>query len=172
MPTDAPRHTSPSLPRPPGNSRLSSKAQQEALEWHQSCPYCTSHYGPCVHWVLSARFHPRRPQHCPECGANPQTVGHVIQHCPRFARARATYLAFAAPDLSSSSLFGTKEGGEALINVLEVTGPASDPMNRPLARDNLSPYLHLPPSVTCHLMYLTTQETVPCRQSEWCINCI
>ena len=38
-----------------------------------------------------------------------------------FNSARATYLAPAAPDPSSSSLFGTKEGGEALIKVLEVT---------------------------------------------------
>ena len=69
----------------------------------------------------TARFHPHKPTHCPECGVNPQTVGHVIQHCPRYAHARATYLAPVTPDLSLSSLFGTKEGGEALIKFLEIT---------------------------------------------------
>ncbi len=45
----------------------------------------------------TARFHPHKPTHCPECGVNPQTVGHVIQHCPRYAHARATYLAPVTP---------------------------------------------------------------------------
>src|SRR5258707_8926958 len=68
----------------------------------------------------TARFHPRKPTHCPGCGTNPQMVDHVIQQCPRYARARATYLAPVVPDLSLSSLRGTKEGGEALIKFLEV----------------------------------------------------
>src|SRR5258707_11775273 len=116
----------PGIPRPPCPALREAptchrKVQQEALEWYQ--PRSSVHLIMGYPFIGSytARFHPRRPQHCPECGAIPLTVGHVIQLCLRFARARATYLAPAAPDLSSSSLFGMKEGGEALIKVLEVT---------------------------------------------------
>jgi hypothetical protein len=38
------------------------------------------------------RFHPDKPTHCPHCGVNPQTVSHVIKHCPHYAAARATFL--------------------------------------------------------------------------------
>ena len=62
-----------------------------------------------------ARFHPRKPTHCPGCGSNPQSVAHIIQSCPRFARARASHLSPVAPDLSLAVLFGTKKGGNALI---------------------------------------------------------
>ncbi|KAF8467036.1 hypothetical protein DFH94DRAFT_620613, partial [Russula ochroleuca] len=29
----------------------------------------------------TARFHPRKATHCPDCGVNLQTVAHIIQHC-------------------------------------------------------------------------------------------
>ena len=67
----------------------------------------------------TARFHPRKATHCPECGVDPQTVTHVLQHCPRFERARTTHLRPTAPDLSLRTLFGTEEGGKALIAFLE-----------------------------------------------------
>src|SRR5713226_10678957 len=35
----------------------------------------------------TASFHPRKPTYCPEHGADPQPVGHVLQTCPRYARA-------------------------------------------------------------------------------------
>jgi hypothetical protein len=31
----------------------------------------------------TARFHPRKAIRCPECQADPQTVSHVLQACPR-----------------------------------------------------------------------------------------
>ena len=79
----------------------------------------------------TARFHPRKPTHCPDCGTNPQTVAHIIQLCPRYTRARATHLIPVAPDLSLSTLFGTKEGGKALINFLEETKACFKPIEHP-----------------------------------------
>jgi hypothetical protein len=79
----------------------------------------------------TAHFHPRKATHCPECGANPQTVAHVIQHCPRFARARAIRLRAAAPDLSLRTLFGTEKGGKAMIAFLEETKACFKPHNEP-----------------------------------------
>ncbi len=98
----------------------------------------------------TARFRPRKPTRCPECGADPQTVSHVIQSCPRFPRAGATYLAPVAPNLSLSlsSLFGTNEGGEALIKFLDVPRPASNPMSRPLTQDDLNKSFNTSPFCT------------------------
>ena len=79
----------------------------------------------------TARFHPQKPTHCPDCGTNPQTVAHIIQLCPRYTRARATHLIPVAPDLSLSTLFGTKEGGKALINFLEETKACFKPVEHP-----------------------------------------
>jgi hypothetical protein len=61
-----------------------------------------------------ARFHPRKPTSCSECGTNPQT-----RH-PSMPPLR-THLTPIAHDLSLSTLFGTKEGGKALLKFLEVT---------------------------------------------------
>jgi hypothetical protein len=78
-----------------------------------------------------ARFHPRKPTGCPECGTDPQTVAHVICHCPRFARARAAHLILIAPDLSLSTLFSSKEGSKALLEFLEVTKACFKPLEEP-----------------------------------------
>ena len=75
------------------------------------------------------RFHPRKPTHCPNCGTNPQTVAHVILQCPCFARARATHLIPIAPDLSLRTLFGTEEGGTAMIAFLEDTKACYKPFD-------------------------------------------
>ena len=79
----------------------------------------------------TARFHPRKATHCPECGANPQTVAHVLQACPRYDHARAIHLHPAAPDLSLRTLFGTEEGGKALIAFLEETKACFKPREEP-----------------------------------------
>lgn len=77
----------------------------------------------------TARFHPRKATHCPECGVNPQTVAHIIQHCPRFERARTTHLRPTAPDLSLRILFGTEEGRKAMIAFLEDTKACYKPFD-------------------------------------------
>ena len=79
----------------------------------------------------TTRFHPRKATHCPECGANPQTVAHVLQACPRYDHARAIHLRPAAPDLSLRTLFGTEEGGKALIAFLEETKACFKPREEP-----------------------------------------
>jgi hypothetical protein len=79
----------------------------------------------------TARFHPRKPTHCPECGAPLQSVAHVLLHCPRFARARASHLLPVTPDLSLSTLLGTEEGGRAVISFLEETKACFKPQNEP-----------------------------------------
>jgi Reverse transcriptase (RNA-dependent DNA polymerase) len=78
-----------------------------------------------------SRFHPRKPTRCPECGTDPQTVAHVLQECPRYARARAAHLTPIAQDLSLSTLLGTKKGGKALISFLEVTKACFTPAEHP-----------------------------------------
>ena len=80
----------------------------------------------------TARFHPRKATHCPECGVNPQTVEHVILHCSRFERARVTHLAPIAPTLSLRFLFGTEEGGKALLAFLEESKACFKPRNEPV----------------------------------------
>jgi len=49
---------------------------------------------------------------------------------PRFARARVAHLIPIAPDLSLSTLFGTKEG-KVLLNFLEVTNACFKPSEEP-----------------------------------------
>lgn len=78
-----------------------------------------------------SRFHPRKPTHCPGCGFTPQTVEHVIQSCPRFARARATHLLPIARDLSLSILLGTTKGGKAMVCFLEETKACFTSEERP-----------------------------------------
>ena len=98
----------------------------------------------------TARFHPRKPTSCPECGANPQTVAHVIRHGPRFVRARAAHLIPIAPDLSLSTLFGTKEG-KALLHFLEVTKACFKPSEEPPTQDDSSHRTLSPPLLlTCN----------------------
>src|SRR5260370_41149351 len=65
----------------------------------------------------TARFHPRKPTHCPDCGARPQTVLH---QCPRYAYARATFLTPAAPDFPYPRYLEPRKA-EALIRFLDVT---------------------------------------------------
>ena len=48
----------------------------------------------------TACFYPWKATHCPECGPNPPTVTHIIQRCPCYTRAQATYLALIALNLS------------------------------------------------------------------------
>jgi hypothetical protein len=54
-------------------------------------------------------LHPTRQTHCPYCASNPQTVAHIIKHCPHFAAARATNLRPAARDLLPLSSAPRKE---------------------------------------------------------------
>jgi hypothetical protein len=79
----------------------------------------------------TACFHPHKSTSCPECGTDPQTVAHIIRLCPCFARARAAHLIPIAPDLSLSTLFGSKEGGKALLEFLEVTKACFKPLEEP-----------------------------------------
>jgi hypothetical protein len=48
----------------------------------------------------------------------------LIRQCPRFAHARAAHLTPIAPDLSPSTLFGSK----ALLDFLEVTKACFKPL--------------------------------------------
>jgi hypothetical protein len=82
-------------------------------------------------FVGSSKYHPRKPTHCPGCGINPQTVEHIIQSCPRFARARAAHLSPIAPDLSLSILLGTTKGGKAMVRFLEETKACFIPVEQP-----------------------------------------
>jgi hypothetical protein len=88
-----------------------------------------------------------KPIYCPYCGSNSQTVAHVIKHSLHFAIARATHLRPAARDLSFATLFGTKEGGNALIRFLEVIRacfrPRDEMFMSPMGPD-ATIYLRLP----------------------------
>jgi hypothetical protein len=64
-------------------------------------------------------------------GSELQSVTHVLQQCPRYARARASHLTPIAPDLSLVTLFGTEEGGRALMAFLEETKACFKPSNEP-----------------------------------------
>jgi len=79
----------------------------------------------------TACFHPCKSTSCLECGTDPQTIAHVIHHCPHFAQVRAAHLILIAPDLSLLTLFGSKEGGKALLEFLEVTKACFKPLEEP-----------------------------------------
>jgi hypothetical protein len=70
----------------------------------------------------------------------------LIRQFPRFARARAAHLTPIAPDLSPSTLFGTKEGGKALLDFLEVTTACFKPLEEAPTQDNCGHYTMSPPS--------------------------
>ncbi len=77
--------------------------------------------------------------------------------CPRFARARAAHLIPIAPDLSLSTLFGSKEGGKALLEFLEVTKACFKPLEEPPIQDDCShPILSRP-----HLLTRTNDQNCP-----------
>jgi hypothetical protein len=101
-----------------GEGRLSMFQFEELLYW----PFLEH---------ASTVFHPDKSTHCPHCGVKPQTVPHVIKHCPHYAAARATFLTPAAADLSLATLFGTREGGAALIQFLEATKARFTPKKEP-----------------------------------------
>jgi hypothetical protein len=61
-------------------------------------------------------FHPRKPTHCPEGGANNQTVQETVAHVIRAMPGHPS-----CPNRPLSTLFGTEEGGKAVIRFLEVT---------------------------------------------------
>jgi len=67
----------------------------------------------------TAHFQPSSfdPHHC-QCGEPLQTTQHVIVACPLHIEARRQFLLPLSNTLSISTIFGTKEGGEALGNFL------------------------------------------------------
>ena len=109
------------LPAPPNGKMAPAVKGASGGSRHASATFVRLITGHAFIGAYAARFHPRKPTNCPECGANPQTVAHVIQQCPRYARARAAHLTPTATDLSLSTLFGTKKGGKALLAFLEET---------------------------------------------------
>jgi hypothetical protein len=138
------RHTSPSLPRPPGSSLLSSKAQQEALEWHQP-PHYVRLVTPCVIGSYTARFHHptqtpalprmrRQPSNSWPCHSTLPEVGSRPSHLSSPCSPTSPHLHYLEP----------RKAVKCRTKFSKSLRPASDPMNRPLTRDNLSPYLHAP----------------------------
>ena len=79
----------------------------------------------------TARFRPSSfdPHHC-QCGEPLQTVQHVIAACPLHFEARRQFLLPVSNTLSISTIFGTKEGGEALGNFLAASQACIRPRRR------------------------------------------
>ena len=91
-----------SVPPPP-----SAQPQHTPLSAHT--PPTSTSTNPHAIWILG-------------CGANSQTVAHVIQRCQRFAYAQATNVTpVATRPTSPSTLFDNKEGEKAILNFPEVT---------------------------------------------------
>jgi len=79
----------------------------------------------------TARFRPSSfdPHHC-QCGEPMQTAQHVIAACPLHTEARRQFLLPVSNTLSISTIFGTKEGGEALGNFLAASQACIRPWRR------------------------------------------
>jgi hypothetical protein len=79
----------------------------------------------------TARFRPSSfdPHHC-QCGEPLQTAQHVIAACPLHIEARRQFLLPLSNSLSISTIFGTKEGGEALGNFLAASQACIRPRQR------------------------------------------
>jgi hypothetical protein len=80
----------------------------------------------------TARFRPSSldPHHC-QCGEPLQTAQHVIAACPLHTEARRQFLLPLSNTLSISTIFGTKEGGEALGNFLAASQACIRPRRWP-----------------------------------------
>ena len=79
----------------------------------------------------TARFHPSSfdPHHC-QCREPLQTAQHVIAACPLHTKAWRQFLLPVLNTLSISTIFGTKEGGEALGKFLAASQACIRPWRR------------------------------------------